>query len=459
MEECMKYDVVVIGGGPGGYVAAIKAAQMGKSTCIIEKNAFGGTCLNIGCIPTKTLLKSVEILREIRMAKAYGIKNIDVDAAKLDLIEVQGRKASIVNQLVTGVEGLLKKNKVAVIKGEAHFVDKHNLEVDGKRIEGENIIIATGSSVKKLPIEMDADMPVYTSTEILDMVDPPDSIAIIGGGVIGVELAYYLVNIGVKVTIIEYMDRILPMVDREITKLLTNQFIEMGVEVWTEALVTSVEKEKVLFENQGQKMEIPCDAVLLSAGREPYIEGLNLNAVGILVEKGAIVTDDRLATSVDNIFAVGDVNGRVMLAHTASMEGIVAVENICGNDRSIDYGKIPSAVYIKPEIASIGDTEEEAKSKYIDIRVGRFPLTANGKAKIEGEERGLVKVITEARYGEIVGVHIYCVHATDMIAEMSVAMKLECTAEELVECVHPHPTISEVIHEACHAALHKAIHN
>ena len=454
----MEYDVVVIGGGLGGYVAAIKASQMGKSTCVIEENVIGGTCLNVGCIPTKALLKSVEVLNTIQEGSLYGITNLHPQDVHLDLIEVQNRKNAIVDSLVYGVEGLLRKNKVTVIKEHARFINANTLQVGDQKISGANVIIASGSTSKNLPIEVDTRMPVYTSAEVLSLTDLPDRIAIIGGGVIGIELAYYLSNIGVKVTIIEFLDRILPMVDEEITEMVKQQFTDMGMEIYTGAKVTSVDKDKVLFQKDGSVYEMQSDAVLMAVGRKPNIDSLNLEAAGVYTERGCIVSDEHLATNVKGIYAIGDVNGKSMLAHTASAEAIVAVENICGITAKMDYGRIPSAIYIQPEIASIGLTEEQARNKYGDIKVGRFPLIASGKAKIQGDDRGIVKIISESRYGEIVGAHLFCVHATEMIAEFSVAMGLECTAEELAKAVYPHPTVSESILEATHAVMDKAIH-
>jgi dihydrolipoamide dehydrogenase len=454
----MLFDLVIVGGGPGGYVAAIKAAQTGLKTCLIEKAALGGTCLNAGCIPTKALLKSVEIMNEIKQADVYGITGIEAEDARLDLNKVQSRKNDIVTQMVTGIGVLLKKYGVTVVEGKAVFVDKNRLQVGSETIEGKNIIIATGSSAKRVPIDTDDSVPIYTSTEVLDMTEPPASIAIIGAGVIGVELAYFLANIGVKVNIVELLDRMVPMVDKEIAGMVENQFAEMGIEIHTGAMVKRIEKGKLVFEKAGNLSAIECDAVLMATGRKPNTEGLNLEALNIQMDRGAIVTDARMTTNIQGIYAIGDVNGKSMLAHTASMEGIVAVENINGGTAVMDYDRIPSVIYIKPEVAAIGLTEEQAKQKYGSIKVGKFPLFANGKSKIEGEERGFIKVITEAHYGEIVGVHMYSLHASDMIAEMSVAMSLECTADELIKAVHPHPTISEAIHEACHGAVSKAIH-
>ena len=452
------YDIAVIGGGPGGYVAAIKAAQMGKKTVIVEKQHFGGTCLNVGCIPTKALLRSAEALKEIKDSAEFGVTGLDTSEAVLDLVKVQARKKRVVNQLVSGVEGLLKGNGVAIENGEGKLEDAHTVSVDGKKITAANVIIATGSEAKMLPVKISPEATVLTSTQMLDIDKAPASMAVIGGGVIGIEFAYFLATIGVKVSVVEFLDRILPMVDEEITAQVTENLKELGVEIHTGAKVTEITTDGVIFEKDGEAHQISAEQVLMAVGRGPSLEGIDTEALGIKTERGAIVTDDTLKTSADGIYAIGDVNGKAMLAHTASMEGIVAVKNICGEKAVMDYSKIPSAIYIQPEIASVGLTEKQAAEKYDKIKVGRFPLLANGKAKVAGEERGLVKVITEAKYGEIVGVHMYCIHATDMIAEAVVAMKLEATAEEVAMAIHPHPTVSEVMHEAMHAVSGRAIH-
>ncbi len=452
------YDIAVIGGGPGGYVAAIKGAQLGKKVVIAEKEHFGGTCLNVGCIPTKALLRSAEALKEVKESAAFGVIDLDVSEAKLDMVKVQERKKKVVGQLVGGVQGLLGKNGVTIKNGEAVLKDAHTLEVGGETVTAENVIIATGSVSKGLPIEISDKMNVMTSTEALDLDKAPESIAIIGGGVIGIEFAYLLSSIGTKVTVVEFLDRILPMVDEEITQQVTAHLQEQGVTIHTSAKVTEITDDGVKFEKDGAEDEVKVETVLMSVGRAPRLDGIDTEALGIKTERGAIVTDSRLQTSVPGVYAIGDVNGRIMLAHTASAEGIVAVSNICGKKAEMDYDKIPSAIYIQPEIASIGLTEAQAKEKYGKVNLGRFPMLANGKAKIQGEERGLVKVIAEPKYGEIVGVHLYCVHATDMIAEAAAAMKLESTAEELAATVHPHPTVSEVVMEAMEAVGGKAIH-
>jgi dihydrolipoamide dehydrogenase len=452
------FNVIVIGGGPGGYVAAIKAAQLGKRTAIIEKDKFGGVCMNRGCIPTKTLLRSVEALKEVKESENFGVVDLDVSNAKLDMVKVQSRKSGIVKQLVGGVNGLFKKNGVTAIEGEGIIKDKNTVTVNGKEYSTEYIIIATGSNVKSLPIPIDGKMEVLTSNEVLDLDHIPDDITIIGGGVIGIEFAYFFANNGCKVTVVEFLDRILPMVDEEITNQITGMLEFMGVKVYTSAKVTEISSNAVIFEKDGKQQSVQASKVLMAVGRGPEIGGIDCEKLNIKTERGAIVTDLKMKTSVDNIYAVGDVNGKAMLAHTASSEGIIAVENICGHNKTMDYDKIPSAIYIQPEVASVGLTEAQAKAKFGTVKVGKFPLLANGKAKVAGEENGMIKVIVEPKYNEIVGVHIFCLHATDLIAEAVVAMNLEATAEEVAMSIHPHPTVSEIYHEAFHAAIDKAIH-
>ena len=454
----MDYEVIVIGGGPGGYVAAIKAAQLGKKTCLIEKDLVGGTCLNVGCVPTKVLLKSIGVLNDVRTAASYGITGLGQAEARLDPELLQARKKRIVNSLVSGVDGLLRKNKVTKYSGQASFIDAHTVKVGQEIISAENIIIATGSKARILSLDNPCQLPVYTSTDILEMTSYPSEMVVMGGGAIGVELAYYLSNVGVKIHIIEFLDRILPMVDRDITEKVTKRFQQQGVKIYTSAEVTGFGQQSVSFVNDDTEMELKCDGVLMSVGRVANYEGLNIEAAGIVVEKGAIVTDKYLRTSSPHIYAIGDVNGKSMLAHTASTEGLVAAEHICGVDRAMNYEGIPSCVYIAPEIASVGLTEEQARAQYGEVKVGVFPMMANSKAWIENEESGLVKVIVRPGNQEIIGVHLYCPHATDMISEMALAMNLKCAVQKVANTVHPHPTISEAVAEACHAAFSKAIH-
>lgn len=452
------FDIIVVGGGPGGYVAAIKAAQLGKRTAIVEKDKFGGVCMNRGCIPTKALLRSVESLREIKESEKYGIIDLDTSNVKLDMSKVQKRKEAIIKQLVGGVNGLLRKNGVTAIEGEGVIRDRNTVVVNGKEYSTEYIIIATGSNIKSLPIPIDPKMEVLTSNEVLDLDAVPKDITIIGGGVIGIEFAYFFASIGSKVTVVEFLDRIMPMVDEEIANLVTGMLEMKGVKVYTRARVTEISSNAVIFEKDGKQETVPATKVLMAVGRGPDLGGIDCDKLNIKTEQGAIVTDLTLKTSVDNIYAVGDVNGKAMLAHTASAEAVVAVENICGHYKTMDYDKIPSAIYIQPEVASAGLTETQARAKYGSVKIGKFPLLANGKAKVAGEENGMIKVIVEPKYNEIVGVHLFCLHATDMIAEAVVAMNLEATAEEVAMSVHPHPTVSEIFHEAFYAAIDKAIH-
>lgn len=468
------FDIAVIGGGPGGYVAAIKGAQHGKKVCLIEKGELGGVCLNQGCIPTKTLLKSVEILNSVRKCSEFGISGIDVSGASIDMSKLQQRKYGVVKRLTGGVGALLKGNGVKVYKGSASFIDQRTLSINEERITADHIIIATGSTPSRLPIPItggencpchapciprDTCTPIITSEEALELSEVPSSVVIIGGGVIGIEFAYIFAHLGSKVTVIEMMDRILPMVDEEITFEVSKMLKGLGIDLYTEAKVTQIIGSKVYFEHTGAVREVEASKILVAVGRVPNTEGLNLEGLGIQMNRKSILVDEGLSTNVPGIYAIGDVNGTSMLAHTASMEGIVAVENILGNDRTMDYSKIPSCIYIQPEIASVGLTEKEAKEKYGTVRVGKFPLSANGKAVVEGEAKGMMKVIIDSEFNEILGVHIYGIHATDMISESVLAMSLESTAEEVTLAVHPHPTVSEIIPEAFHSALGKAIHS
>ncbi|MDR3363857.1 MAG: dihydrolipoyl dehydrogenase [Clostridiales Family XIII bacterium] len=451
------FDVFVIGGGPGGYVAAIRAAQLGLRTAIAEKESFGGVCLNKGCIPTKAFLRSVEALNETKGAEAYGIVGVDVSKAALDMARVQARKKAVVGQLVSGVQGLLQKNKVKIIMGEANIVGKNTVTVNQESYRAASIILATGSAAKGLPAGIVQKKTVLTSDTVLELEALPDEIAIIGGGVIGIEFAYFFAGAGAKVSVVEFLERILPPVDAEIAELVRQDLAALGIDIYTSAKVTKVTEGAVEFEQAGQAKKIKTKNVLMAVGRAPSIPA-GAEKLGIKTSGGAIVTDGRLRTSVPGVYAIGDANGKMMLAHTASAEGIVAAENIAGHDSVMDYDSIPSAIYIRPEVASAGLTEEAAREKFGDVKIGKFPLFANGKSLVEGDAKGLAKVITEAKYGEILGVHLYCLHATDIIAEAVTAMKAEATAAEIAAAVHPHPTVSEAVQEAFHAALGGAIH-
>lgn len=455
----MDYDITVIGGGPGGYVAAIKAAQMGKRTCIVEKTHFGGTCLNEGCIPTKALIKTVNVLEEIKKSAEFAIEGVDVSKISVSMEKLQKRKNNVVNQLVGGVQGLLRANKVTVIKEGASFIDANTIQAGDNRITSEHFIIATGSDTL-MPsfIAYEGNTNIITSKEALNLDDIPKSVAIIGGGVIGIEFAYIFSLLGVKVTVFELMENILPMIDEEISVLARKKLEQQGVVFLTGAKVETISGNAVIYEYQGSKDSKEAEVVLMAIGRAPYTEGLNAEAIGIEFDRKAIKTDEYLRTNVPNIYAIGDVNGTSMLAHTASHEGIIAVQNIAGHQEKMNYDRIPSCIYIEPEISAIGLTEKQAREMHGSVRVGKFPMIANGKSLIEGETSGLMKVIIDDDLGEILGVHIFAHHATDMISELSVAMNMEATADEVIHAIHPHPTVSEAIPEAFMASVGKAIH-
>ena len=456
------YEVTVIGAGPGGYETAIKAAQMGKRTCIIESTYFGGTCLNVGCIPTKTLIKTADVLTELREASKFAIEGVDPARVTVNMKQLQGRKNTVVKTLVNGVKGLLRGNKVTVAEGHARFVDAHTVAVGERQITSEYFIIATGSSVFLPPfIAQEGKNDIITSTEALDLDHVPTSIAVIGGGVIGVEFAFLLNKLGSKVTVLELMDHILPMVDPEVSELAQKRLHREGVTFHLGAKVRKVKDNTVYYELDGKPFQVQAERILMAVGRTPNTEGLNAEGIGLAFDRRAIRTDEHLRTNLPNIYAIGDVNGKVMLAHTASHEGMVAVDNLCGGDQVMHYDRIPSCIYLEPEIACIGLTEAQARERYGGrIKVGKFHLAANGKSLVEGDTDGLFKVILDAELGEILGVHLYGRHVTDMIGEISVAIAAEATAEEVIHAIHPHPTVNEALGEAFMAAWNgKAINS
>ena len=415
---------------------------------------FGGTCLNVGCIPTKALIQTADVYHKVKDAARFAVTGVEADKIAVDMAALQARKKAVVKTLVNGVKGLLRGNKVTVVEGMASFADTHTLSVDGRSITGANIIIATGSSVFMPPfIALEGENHLLTSTEALDLDQVPASVTVIGGGVIGVEFAYLLNRLGSKVTVLELMDHILPMVDIEVSRLAEKRMTKDGILFRLGAKVSRVKDDTVYYEFGGQNCQVKSDMVLMAVGRVPNTQGLNAKGIGIEFDRKAIRTDAHMRTNIPHIYAIGDVNGKVMLAHTASHEGMVAVADICGQGEEMRYDRIPSCVYLEPEIACIGLTEAQAREKYGDgLKIGRFNMAANGKSLIAGDTDGLFKVIVAADTGEILGAHLYGQHVTDMIGEISAAMAAEGTAEELIHAIHPHPTVNEALGEAFMAA-------
>lgn len=460
--------VLVVGGGPGGYVAAIRAAQLGAKVTLIEKEHLGGTCLNIGCIPTKSLLHSAELVENIKnQGKDIGV---NVAGIEVDFSQVIAHKNEVSKKLSDGVKGLLKMNKVTVVDGEAAFIGPKKLSVKkakGTREEmtADAIIVATGSVNATPPIPGLKENPnCIDSTAALNLESLPKSMAVIGGGVIGLEMACAFAAFGTKVTVVEAMDHMLPMLDRDLTKIGVEHMKKMGVEFHLKCPVQSVESsplgaEVVCKNESGDTVRFEAEKVLVAIGRKAYTDGLNLDAGKLKNDRGRIIVNDKMETSVPGVYAIGDcVMGYAQLAHTASAMGEVAAENICGREAHYDESTSPTCVYIEPEAASVGLTEEQCKAKGIDYKVGTFPMNANGKALIINGGEGVVKFIAGAKYGEILGLHIIGPRATDLIAEGALAIRLEATVEEVISTIHSHPTVTEALREAALNVEKRAIH-
>lgn len=457
--------VVVVGGGPGGYVAAIRAAQLGGKVTLIEKNKLGGTCLNVGCIPTKVLLHAAEALTEAKHMDNLGIQ---VSVNGIDWKGVQSRKEAVTNQLVSGVTGLMKANKIRVIEGTASFASKTALEVvkkDGTKenVPFDKVILATGSVPAVPPIPgVKENAACVDSTGALAFDHVPETLLVIGGGVIGMELATAYSRFGAKVTVVEAMPKLLPMMDGELTAMLRKKMEASGVTILTEAKVQSVEAApvgaKVQVEVGGKVESFEVEKVLVAVGRRTDTEALGLDKVGIAHDRGRITVNDKMETNVPNIYAIGDCLGKVMLAHVASAQGEVAAENALGETVVYDGKTNPSCVYTDPEFAGVGLTEEKAKEEGIPYQVGKFPLMANGKALIMNGGEGMIKFIIGKEYGEVLGVHILGPRATDLIGECALAIGMEATVDEIYATIHAHPTVTEAVREAALAATKRAIH-
>ena len=455
-----KKKVVVIGGGPGGYVCAIRLAQLGADVTLIEKERLGGTCLNVGCIPTKALVKTAELFAEAKHGADFGVVCGNVS---VDWTVAQKRKEAVVAQLVGGVQGLLRANKVAVISGEARFVSPAAVAVGEKTVTADAFVIAAGSIPVVPPIDGVRSEGVVTSTEALSFPTLPKHLLIVGGGVIGIEFACVYATLGVKVTVVEMMPAILPPADEEMSAIVRKRLEGLGVEFYTGSKVTGFENRDggVVTHVQlpdGSARDFASDKVLLSIGRRAATAALNLDAAGVKTERGRIIVNPRMETSAPGIYAIGDCCSPIMLAHVASAEGKIAAENVFGAGRSMDYTTTPSCVYTLPEMAWAGLTEKAAREKYGEVKVGRFPLYANGKSLIMNETDGLVKIIAGAKYGEILGVHIVGPHATDLITEAALALRLEATVDEIVSTIHAHPTVGEAMDEAALDLLGRAVH-
>jgi len=457
-----QYDVVVIGGGPGGYVAAIRAAQLGLKAAVVERESVGGVCLNWGCIPTKTLLRNAEVLATVRGAAAFGVT---FENLKFDYARAQARSRQVASRLVKGVEFLLKKNKVDLVQGEASLAAANRVEVkpSGQTLETKNIIIATGarpSTVPSLPID---GQQVLTSREVLELKEVPAALVVVGAGAIGVEFACLFRTYGSDVTLVEMLPHALPLEDEEISVLLEQALAKEGIRVMTktkvEGLQKDAEKVRVQVSSPEGPKEVVGDKVLVAIGVRPNSEGLGLDKLGIATQRGFIGIDDKMRTNVPGIYAIGDVTGKLLLAHVASHMGVVAAEAIAGKEtHALVYHDMPRCTYTRPQVASIGLTEAQAKEKGHTVKVGKFPFRANGKALAIAEHEGLVKIVSHAKYGEILGVHLIGPEVTEMISEISLAKTLEATPAEIGKTVHPHPTLSETLMEAALAVEGMAIH-
>ena len=461
----MKYDIVVLGSGPGGYVTAIRASQLGLKTAVIEREALGGICLNWGCIPTKALLKSANVFEYIQHAEDYGIQ---VAKPKVDFGGMVGRSRGVADGMSKGVQFLMKKNKIDVIMGNGKLMPGRKIEVtaeDGSKqtVEGNHIIIATGARSRTLPNLPQDGKKIIGYREAMTMPKQPKKMVVVGSGAIGVEFAYFYNAIGTEVTIVEYMPNIVPVEDQEVSKQLARSFKKSGINIMTSSEVTGVDTKgsgvKVTVKTKKSEEVLNADVVLSAVGVVSNLENIGLEEVGIATDRGKVIVDDFYRTNIPGYCAIGDCVPGPALAHVASAEGILCVEKIAGHAvEPIDYGNIPGCTYCFPEVASVGKTEQACKDEGIDIKVGTFPFSASGKASAAGHKDGFVKLIFDAKYGELLGGHMIGANVTEMIAEIVAIRKLETTGHEIIKTIHPHPTLSEAVMEAAAAAYDEVIH-
>jgi dihydrolipoamide dehydrogenase len=452
-------DIVIIGGGPAGYVAAIHAAHLGANVAVVEKDKLGGTCLNRGCIPTKALARSAEVLLEARAADHFGIV---ADNIRIDFPGIMTHKSESVSQLVSGVEQLMKSNKIRVCRGEGRILSPHLVKVNDEEIATRKVIIATGSESTPLPIP-GGDLPgVLTTDDILELTELPETLVVIGGSHVGVEFAGIFNALGTKVTIVKRRPLRLEPADQEIGRRFAQTLPRQGIEVKIGAAVKAIEKKgavlRVIWDTPEGEQGVEGQMVLMATGRAPYTDGLNLSELGIQTDRGAIKVNEYLETNIKDVYAVGDVLGKIMLAHVASYEGEIAVENALGRSHQADYRAVPTCIFCHPEIAGVGITEEEAKNGRIPHKVSKFPFAACGRAVAMGETVGLVKMICRAGDGVVLGMHIMGPHASDLIAEGALAIRLGLTAEDIVRTIHAHPTLPEAVRETAMGQLDGAIH-
>ena len=459
------YDLIIIGGGPGGYVAAIRAAQLGMRVAVVEQEALGGVCLNWGCIPTKALLKSAQVFEYIKHAADYGIQ---LQEATPNFTHMIQRSRGVANTMSKGIQSLFKKHKIDAIYGVGKLSSRTTVLVKDQQgktntYQAKDIILATGSRSRSLPHLPIDGKNVIGYREALSLPQQPKSMVIVGAGAIGVEFAYFYNAIGTKVTLVEYVSRILPIEDEDISKQLAKSFVQAGINVLTSTEVTGFTQQgnecQVQLKTQAGNQTISCDVILSATGVVSNLENIGLEEVGVAVEKGKVIVDDFYRTNVPGIYAIGDIVKGPALAHVASAEGILCVEKIAGVEPTpLDYMNLPGCTYCQPEVASVGYTEQAAKAAGYTIKVGKFPFSASGKAHAAGVPTGFVKVIFDAQYGEWLGAHMIGHNVTEMIAEVVTARKLETTGYEIIKSVHPHPTMSEAIMEAVAAAYDEAIH-